>query len=277
MLKKTLKKYIKILSLLIEYVKIKFFDDNKLIFLFRKKLHILEKQQFIQENISLIDTMLNRRFYFEAKRKRLLSEDEIEWANRILFGMNQKNIKNKIAEDNTLINIIRKRRSIRRFNNKKISHQTFEKLVDAARWAPSSCNRQPWHLIIIDKKEFIEKLSFFRKQNFIQNAPYSILVLQNKKCYSKEPLTLGLDAGVAIQNILLMAECLGLSTCCVNLTDHNLTDKSRREIKRLLNIPEYFELIAIIPIGFSDFNFPAPGRKNLNEIINYNSFKASKF
>ncbi|MCK8824324.1 nitroreductase family protein [Fuchsiella alkaliacetigena] len=271
-----MKKIYNLIRILYNYFKIRFLKDDKLVSLFRKKIHSLENKLF-QEEIILIKTLYIRKIYFEAKKRDLLSEDEINWGKRVLFGENNSQIvkKDKFMQENDFFGIIKNRRSVRKFKNEEVSDEILKKLINAARWAPTSCNRQPWEFIIIADKELIEKVRDFRGQKFISDAPYCILVLMNKNLYHYDDESLisyylNLDAGAAIQNILLMAEYLNLSACWVNLADNNLSDEERKEMKELFNIPEKMILNTVIPIGYSDFNPNPPGRKDLEEIIYYN-------
>jgi len=217
-----------------------------------------------------------RLFYFEARKRNLLSQDEINWCKRVLFGAIQQSNEKFFGKrkSDSFENIIRHRRSIRKWENIKIKKEEFEQLVDAARWAPSSCNRQPWHFLLTHDKEKIEFLAKIRNQPFIKNAPSCILVLINLETYDEitKYYFAYLDARVAIQNMLLMAESMNLGACFVNFAPTKDFEFRKRQIKQKFNIPSNFEPIGIIPIGKADEIPRSPGRKDISSIIHFETF-----
>jgi nitroreductase len=143
-----------------------------------------------------------------------------------------------------------RRRSIRRFKKKKISLTLLNKLINAARFAPSAANLQPCEFIVVDKKE-IKDLIFptLRWAGYIRpkgNPPQGcepaayIVCLINKR---KKPLAAEADLSAAVENILLVAEEAGLGSCWIGSID-------RDKIKDILNIPEYCELKYVLALGY---------------------------
>jgi nitroreductase len=255
--------------------KVSGYQDNKLGSLLRAKLHSIEKI-ITEEEVDFLNMIYARMLYFEAQKRNLLSGDEINWCKKILFGVIEQNEGDLLAKkkNNLFENIVKQRRSIRKWKNIKIKKEEFERLVDAARWAPSSCNRQPWHFLLIQDKDKIEFLSKMRGQAFIKNAPSCLLVLIDLESYdeiAKYYFTY-LDAGVAIQNILLMAKNMNLGACFVNLAPVDDFRFKKEQIKRIFKIPSTFELIGIIPIGKPDDNPNPPGRKDISSIIHFENF-----
>jgi nitroreductase len=267
----------KIFDFVLAYTKkrISKFTDSKIEFLMRSNIHVVEKG-FVENDVDFQSMIFARAFYFEAQRRNLLSKDETEWCKRILFGDVQKNIKNFFHEkNNSFEDILKQRRSIRKWENTKITKEEFEKLIDAARWAPSSCNRQPWHFLIIENKDKIKFLSRIKNQAFIKNAPFCILVLIDLDAYDETTRNYFalLDAGMATQNILLMAENMDLGACFVNLAPIDDFESQKKQIKNKFDISSNLEPICIIPIGKKTENFNSPGRKNISDIIHFENFK----
>ncbi len=80
-----------------------------------------------------------------------------------------------------LFEAIKSRRSVRSFTREDVSEETVEKLIDAARWAPSAGNLQPWEFIVVRKPEIKRKLSIAAlDQTFIEEAPVVIVVCANQ-------------------------------------------------------------------------------------------------
>lgn len=179
---------------------------------------------------------------------------------------------------------IRKRRSIRKFKPTPLSEQQIERLIEAARLAPSGCNVQPWRFIIVkDKKLKHELREASYNQKFIEDAPIVIVccgdllswkktrehtqdvlkrgdVSLSKECenalmkrvdkavlaemHDRIPTTL-LNVAIAIEHIVLEAVELGLGSCWVRLFDEN-------KIKQLLGLPEHLCVVALLPVGVPD-------------------------
>jgi nitroreductase len=167
---------------------------------------------------------------------------------------------------------IKGRRSIRTFKDQEVSAELVEELVEAARWAPSAGNLQPWEFIIIRKPEVKRKLvEAARGQSFLEEAPVLIVVCasENRSAqgYGARGRTLYClqDTGAAIQNLHLAAYALGLGTCWVGAF---LED----ETKEVLKLPDGIRPVAIIPVGYPD-EAPTPRRRRpLSEITHHEAF-----
>jgi nitroreductase len=167
---------------------------------------------------------------------------------------------------------IKKRRSIRAFKGSNISPETIEKLVEAARWAPSAGNIQPWEFIIVRKPEIKKRLAEAAlSQAFIEEAPVVIVVCADENRseigYGVRGKTLYCiqDTAAAIQNIHLNALSLGLSTCWVGAF-------KEEEAREILNVPHGVRPVAMIPVGYADESPSPRKRRPINEIIHYEAF-----
>ena len=112
----------------------------------------------------------------------------------------------------SILDLIKNRRSTRRFKSDSVPDEDIMACLDAARWAPSGENFQPWKFIVIKNKETMEKivetLPYKKFQKFLMNAPVLIVVLVN----SKKSLWHILDGTLATQNLMLEAWARGLGT-----------------------------------------------------------------
>lgn len=164
------------------------------------------------------------------------------------------------------------RRSIRAFKSDDVSQEMIMKLVEAAKWAPSAGNLQPWEFIVVRKSEVKKRLAeAAHDQAFIEEAPVVIVVCANEARSSEsygergERLYCIQDTAAAIQNLLLAGYSLGLGTCWVGAFDEEKT-------KQILKIPCGIRLMAIIPVGYPA-EFPQPRKlRPLEEIVHYEGF-----
>lgn len=171
-----------------------------------------------------------------------------------------------------VLEAINERRSIRAFTDEKVSEKDVERLIDAARWAPSAGNTQPLELVVVKDKEMKRKLSEAAlNQTFIQKAPVVIVVCadlnrssrgygsRGKHLYSLQ------DTAAATENILLAAQELGLATCWVGA----FRDK---EVAKAVKAPRNMKPVAIVPVGHPAERPVAPPKRSVNEIVHYETF-----
>jgi nitroreductase len=136
---------------------------------------------------------------------------------------------------------IRTRRTVRDFKPDPVPEEVVYKILQAARWAPSSSNSQPWHFIVVKDRATLEAMGRIATQgSFIAQAPLAVTIVMDN---APRPQ---LDAGRALQQMELMAWAEGVGTCFVGVR----TEDQQRGIKELLGIPPEMELICIMPFGY---------------------------
>ena len=167
---------------------------------------------------------------------------------------------------------IKGRRSIRNFKKQNVPEETIAQLIEAASYAPSAGNIQPWQFIIVKNPTVKKKLAESAlNQNHVNDAPVVIVVCADEKRSSMGYGTRGRtlyciqDTAAATQNILLTAYSLGLGTCWIGSFNED-------EAKEALNAPESIRPVAMIPVGYPDENPRQRGRKLLSQITHYDSF-----
>jgi nitroreductase len=170
-----------------------------------------------------------------------------------------------------LYEAIKGRRSIRAYKPQDVPEEIVDKLIEAASFAPSAGNIQPWRFVVARNPEVKKKLAQAAGQTFIEEAPVVIVVCANDKRaemgYGSKGKTLYCiqDTAAATQNIHLTAYSLGLGTCWVGAFNE---DQARKAVKA----PEEMRPVAIIPVGYAD-EAPAPrNRRPLSQIMHYESF-----
>jgi nitroreductase len=164
-----------------------------------------------------------------------------------------------------IFNTIRTRRTVRNFKPDPIPQEVLHKLLQTARWSPSSSNTQPWHFVVVQNRETIKKLGEIATQGpFIADAPLIIVVLMDG---AFRP---GIDAGRAIQQMELFAWSEGMGTCFIGFKEVD----QQRQVKELLNIPQEMELVTTLPFGYRAEAPKGKGvpRKPMSEIAHSESF-----
>jgi len=171
-----------------------------------------------------------------------------------------------------VLEAIKGRRSIRAFKNQDVPAETVEELIDAARWAPSAGNIQPWEFIIVRKPRIKRRLvEAALGQMFIEEAPVVLIVCANEErssqgyCARGKTLYCLQDTAAATQNIHLTAYSLGLGTCWVGAF-------REEETREILKIPQGIRPVAIIPVGYPAEAPTARTRKSISQIVHYETF-----
>ena len=178
-----------------------------------------------------------------------------------------------------VLEAIRERRSVRRFTEDPVSQVDLTKVLEAAQWAPSWVNVQPWKIIIVkdaSKKEALAESLLPKNpaaKGMIQAPVLLVLVGERNKSglYGDSFSTdkgdwYMFDLGIAAQNIALAAHSLGLGTVHVGALDH-------KKAGEILEVPEGFEVVEILPLGHPTFTPKAPPRKALDEFVTLETFK----
>ena len=164
-----------------------------------------------------------------------------------------------------MMEAIKLRRSIREYKNKPIPKEILEKIVDAARHAPTAKNIQPWEFIVITQPETLKKIGELAQNGrFLAQAKACIAVYCSDTKYYLE------DGCAATENILLAATALGIGSCWI------AGDKKPycTQISSLLNVPPTYKLVSLISLGYpeSEKEFRAAHKKSLTSLIHRETF-----
>ena len=175
--------------------------------------------------------------------------------------------------DNNLLSLIKKRRSIRNFKNKKVEQEKIDKIMQAALLSPSSHARYPRQFIVVEDKKLLSQLSSSKINGsaFLSNAPLGIVVSADKNL-SDAWIE---DTSIASTFIMLTAQWLGLGSCWIQITKrmHSETKTSEEYIREIMNIPENIKVLSIVALGYPDEeNMPKSKDKLIHEPVFYNSF-----
>ena len=159
---------------------------------------------------------------------------------------------------------IKKRKSIRGYQNKEVEEEKLNLVLEAGRLAPSASNRQEWKFIVVRDKEIREKLGVAaHHQGFVGEAPIVIIACAATETEHIMPcgqLSYPIDLAIAVDHITLKAVEEGLGTCWIGAFDE-------KEVKKILGIPEPVRVVALLPLGYPVSISSSTPRKNKGEII----------
>jgi nitroreductase len=197
------------------------------------------------------------------------------------------------------LELVRTRRSVRRFAERPFSHEDIARLLEAARWAPSNHNRQPWRFLVLEDKKRIRDLAsrvgetlglklkslppmasayagdLAHYATLFAEAPVLLVALHkhpvsvsavllegvpNAALVSGEPLSVAM----AVQNLLLAAHALGLGACV--MTAPLLVPEA---VAEAIPLPAGFDLTCFVAVGHPAESPEPPRRKNLEQVTEY--------
>ena len=194
----------------------------------------------------------------------------------------------------TLLSLMRERRSIRRFREERLPDGTLERLLEAARWAPSASNRQAFRFVAIEEaeartlmadmvrqavKKNLDRLAQDERnlaaayaEDFVhfETAPLVLAVYFRVGSALAERFGMPADrdvgalssASAAVMNLLLAAHALGLGACW--MTGPLVAAPA---LESFLAVPAGWRLSAIIPVGFPDESPAAPARRTVAQLL----------
>ncbi len=155
------------------------------------------------------------------------------------------------------IDLLRSRRSVRKFQDRPVEPEKVDLLLEAALRSPSSRGFNPWSFVVVDDTETIERLSRSKPHgaSFLANAPLAVAV-----CVDPQISDVWVeDAAIATTILHLTAADLGLGSCWIQLRkrDHDAARSAGDYAAGVLGLPENLTVSAIMAIGYADRQ-PAP-------------------
>ena len=208
----------------------------------------------------------------------------------------------------SLLDILQRRRNIRRMKSDPVPDELIEKVIEAARWAPSGDNTQPWEFIVVKdpdtisriadvyleqtERRVVDKMGFPRiNRTWLKRVPAMVVICCDPRYRRAYPYLEGDDEkargiqkngerilymgmGAAIQNFHLAVTALGLATAWMTGVGETIDMRKAQEI---LGVPEQIELVMVAPLGYPPA-VPKPGpRKELPRLIHRELYDMSRF
>jgi nitroreductase len=179
----------------------------------------------------------------------------------------------------TFAELVHKRKSVRRYANRPVAREDILKCLEAARLAPSGCNSQPWHFIVIDEPELRKRVAarifsgIYAMNKFAMEAPALVAVVSEKEKFLasfggqiRDTSYCLVDIGIACEHLILQAQELGIGSCWMGWFDE-------KALKKELGVPEAKKIDIVIALGFSAEDKIVPKtRKALAEISSFNQY-----
>ncbi len=161
--------------------------------------------------------------------------------------------------------VIKKRRSIRKYKDRPVEEEKLRRVLEAARIAPSAKNAQPWKFIVVKDKKIREKFKAAYAGEWFWTAPVLICA-----CGLKEEAWrrwdgksyLDVDVTIAMDHLILAATAEGLGTCWIGAFDVS-------EVKKILDLSQGEEPIALTPLGYPAISPEPRWRKPWDEVIQF--------
>ena len=167
-----------------------------------------------------------------------------------------------------LIEGIFTRRSVRKYKKGQITQDQIDTILKAGMYAPSARNQQPWHFMVINKREIIDKIRQVHPYaEMLKEAQLAILVCGDKNLELSKDYWV-IDCSAATQNILLAAHGLGLGAVWLGLHPR---EERKDAIREIFNLPNHVEPLSMISVGIPDEQKSDPNRFK-PERIHYNSW-----
>lgn len=162
---------------------------------------------------------------------------------------------------------IKRRYSVRAYQSKEVARESLERVLGAARLAPSAHNSQPWKFIVVQDEQKRKQLAKAAEQSFVAEAPVVIVAvaLETKEVLSSGVPAYAVNLAIAIDHITLAAIGQGLGTCWVGAF-------SQDKVKEILEIPAGCQVIALLPLGFPADRPGPKTRKGLEEIVSWEKY-----
>ena len=162
--------------------------------------------------------------------------------------------------------VLRSRRSVRRFSEKKVSPRLVEEIIEDATYAPTPCNQQLWQFVAVtDDRIKTQLITEAFSSTLIRHAPVVLVV-----CYDAWHITEAVQASsMATQNILLSATEKGVGSLSMNSYGDEKT------IKKILNLPETYTINCFVLFGYPTELYktvPTVSRRPVKEVLSFNKF-----
>jgi len=176
--------------------------------------------------------------------------------------------------------LVLNRQSDRSYLDKPVEAEKLARILECARLAPSACNAQPWHIIVVDNAEIRTKIAdatserILGMNHFTKQAPLLLVLIEEDANMTSSfggwikrrhyPL---MDLGILAGHICLASAAEGLGSCMIGWFDE-------AKVKSACAIPASKRVQLIISLGYSDAQTRTKIRKPLEKIVSYNGYSA---
>ena len=176
------------------------------------------------------------------------------------------------------LELVKTRQSDRAYTNKPVEQDKLNRILEAARLAPSACNAQPWKLVVVTDAEKRAKIAdaatskMLSMNHFTKQAPVQIVVIEENANFTS---SVGgwaqgkhyphIDLGIVASHICLAATDEGLGSCIIGWNNE-------KKVRDILEIPKNKRPLLVILLGYSAQSLREKKRKNTDQIVSYNQY-----
>ena len=169
-----------------------------------------------------------------------------------------------------LLETLKNRYSCRKYKENPPNRDVIEKILEAARIAPSAANKQPYRLIVVTAPTTRKALFAAYERDWFCAAPVIIVACglpaeSYRRAWDGQKYT-WVDIGIALDHVTLAATAMGLATCWIGAFKKEI-------VKDVLGIPEEVEVVAMMSLGFPDDANPRRPRKDLSQLLLWEKWK----
>ncbi len=178
----------------------------------------------------------------------------------------------------TLLDLVQQRQSDRAFLDKPVETEKIERILEAARFAPSACNGQPWKFVVVtslDKRMLVADATASKvlsMNHFTKQAPAQLVLIEEDSNFTssvggilKNKHYPHIDLGIAASHISLAATDEGLGSCIVGWCNE-------KKIRKALDIPRNKRIVLVIFLGYSNQPLRTKTRKTIEEIVSWEKY-----
>lgn len=178
----------------------------------------------------------------------------------------------------SFLELVKQRQSDRAYLPQPIEQKKLDRILEAARLAPSACNAQPWKMVVVTDEALRMQVAdatsnrALGMNHFTKQAPVQIVVLEEKAnftsnfgSWAKNKHFPHVDLGILSAHICLAAADEGLGTCMVGWFDED-------KVKKALEIPKSKRVLLVITLGYPAKETREKRRKDLAEIVSVNKY-----
>ncbi len=215
-------------------------------------------------------------------------------------------------EIDDFLGLLKKRRSMRRFKPDPIPDEYIEKILEAARWAMSGANAQPWEFVVVKDQETKDKMAEFfiegRMEAYsiertrleelrhhqlrtlpkglpsFKDAPVLIAVCGDRRTLQATVLATHFSPGGELEHTFIMnianaIQIMHLAVAALGLGSQwvSFGQAFEQKVKALLDVPDMLEILAIVPIGYTAYVPAGVYRRKLKEIVHYEKYDRSRY
>ena len=172
------------------------------------------------------------------------------------------------------LDLIRRRRSVRKYERKPVEDEKIDLLVEALLRAPTSMGKNPWEFVIVTDHDLLDKLSTAKPHgaSFLKHAAVGIVV-----CADPDISDVWVeDAAIASSFIHLAAASLNLGSCWIQIRQrpHDASQSAETYVAGLLGLPTHLRVLSIVAAGYPNENKPGhPGDKLNYGKVKFNHYK----